>query len=132
MTVPLLILSVFALGLGALARGSLLDKLPGNAAEHETIVIAVSIAVALGGIALGFLIYRGRARLAKRRIRWRSSRLNASFGLMRFTRPPLAGFGRCSLSSVSNSTRCCYLSATLPWKSLPESAPVLPSGATAS
>ena len=61
MTVPLLILSVFALGLGALARGSLLDKLPGNAAEHETIVIAVSIAVALGGIALGFLIYRGRA-----------------------------------------------------------------------
>ena len=61
MTVPLLILSVFALGLGALARGSLLAKLPGAAAEHETIVIAVSIAVALGGIALGFLIYRGRA-----------------------------------------------------------------------
>ena len=62
MTVPLLILSVFALGLGALARGSLLDKLPpGNAVKHETIVIAVSIAVALGGIALGFLIYRGRA-----------------------------------------------------------------------
>ena len=61
MTVPLLILSVFALGFGALARGSLLDKLPGNAVNHETIVIAVSIAVALGGIALGFLIYRGRA-----------------------------------------------------------------------
>ena len=62
MTVPLLILSVFALGLGALAKGSLLDKLPpGNAVKHETIVIAVSIAVALGGIALGFLIYRGRA-----------------------------------------------------------------------
>ena len=61
MTVPLLILSVFALGLGALARGSLLAKLPGDAAEHKTIVIAVSIAVALGGIALGFLIYRRRA-----------------------------------------------------------------------
>ena len=61
MTVPLLILSVFALGLGALAKGSLLAKLPGDAAEHETIVIAVSIAVALGGIALGFLIYRRRA-----------------------------------------------------------------------
>ena len=62
MTVPLLILSVFALGLGALAKGRMLDKLPpGNAVKHETIVIAVSIAVALGGIALGFLIYRGRA-----------------------------------------------------------------------
>jgi len=61
MTVPLLILSLFALGLGALAKGSLLAKLPGDAAEHETIVIAVSIAVALGGIALGFLIYRRRA-----------------------------------------------------------------------
>ena len=60
-TVPLLILSIFALGLGALAKGTLLKTLPpGNPAAHETIVIAVSVTVALGGIALGFLIYRGR------------------------------------------------------------------------
>ena len=62
MTVPLLILSVFALGLGALAKDTLLDTLQGTpAADHKSIVIAVSIAAALGGIALGFLIYRGRA-----------------------------------------------------------------------
>ena len=64
MTVPLLILSVFALGLGALAKDYLMDHLPpykNPVAEHETIVIIVSIAVALGGIALGFLIYRSRA-----------------------------------------------------------------------
>jgi NADH-quinone oxidoreductase subunit L len=62
MTVPLLILSVFALGLGALAKSTLLETLPGPpAADHKSIVIAVSIAAALGGIALGFLIYRERA-----------------------------------------------------------------------
>ena len=62
MTVPLLILSVFALGLGALARGSILELFPGKpVTPHPGTVIAVSIAVALGGIALGFLIYRGRA-----------------------------------------------------------------------
>ena len=61
MTVPLVILALFALGLGGLAKDSVLAKLPGEAAQHETIVIVVSIAVALGGIALGWLIYRGRA-----------------------------------------------------------------------
>ena len=61
MTIPLLILSIFALGLGALVKNSLLETLPGDPAKHETIVITVSIAVALGGIALGVLIYRGRA-----------------------------------------------------------------------
>jgi len=62
MTVPLLILSVFALGLGALARGSILELFPGKpVTPHPGTVVAVSIAVALGGIALGFLIYRGRA-----------------------------------------------------------------------
>jgi len=61
MTVPLVILALFALGLGGLAKDSVLAKLPGEAAQHETIVIAVSMAVALGGIALGWLIYRGRA-----------------------------------------------------------------------
>ena len=64
MTVPLLILSVFALALGALAKDYLMDHLPpykNPVAEHDTIVIIVSIAVALGGIALGFLIYRSRA-----------------------------------------------------------------------
>ena len=61
MTVPLLILSVFALGLGALAKGSILELFPGKpVTPHPGTVIAVSIAVALGGIALGFLIYRGR------------------------------------------------------------------------
>ena len=61
MTVPLVILALFALGLGGLAKDSVLANLPGEAPEHETIVIVVSIAVALGGIALGWLIYRGRA-----------------------------------------------------------------------
>ena len=62
MTVPLLILSVFALGLGALAKGSILELFPGKpVTPHPGTVIAVSIAAALGGIALGFLIYRGRA-----------------------------------------------------------------------
>ncbi len=61
MTVPLVILAVFALGLGGLARGSVLAKLPGETAHHTTVVLAVSIAVALGGILLGWLIYRGRA-----------------------------------------------------------------------
>ena len=62
MTVPLLILSVFALGLGALAKGDILKLLPGNPVlPHPGTVVAISIAVALGGIALGFMIYRGRA-----------------------------------------------------------------------
>jgi len=61
MTVPLVILALFALGLGGLVKDSVLANLPGEAAQHETIVIVVSIAVALGGIALGWLIYRGRA-----------------------------------------------------------------------
>ena len=61
MTVPLLILSVFALSLGALAKGDILKLLPGNPVlPHPGTVVAISIAVALGGIALGFLIYRGR------------------------------------------------------------------------
>ena len=60
MTVPLVILAVFALGLGVLVHGSVFDKLPGEPAEHETIVIVVSVVVALGGIALGWLIYSGR------------------------------------------------------------------------
>ena len=60
MTVPLIILAVFALGLGALAHGTVFDKLPGVAAKHETIVIVISVVVALGGIALGWLVYRGR------------------------------------------------------------------------
>jgi len=60
MTVPLVILAVFALGLGALAHGTVFDKLPGEAAQHDTIIIVVSVVVALGGIALGWLIYGGR------------------------------------------------------------------------
>ena len=60
MTVPLVILALFALGLGGLAKGSVLAKLPGETAHHTTVVLAVSVAVALGGIALGWLIYRGR------------------------------------------------------------------------
>jgi NADH-quinone oxidoreductase subunit L len=60
MTVPLVILAVFALGLGALAHGIVLDKLPGEAAKHETIIVVVSVIVALSGIALGWLIYSGR------------------------------------------------------------------------
>jgi NADH-quinone oxidoreductase subunit L len=60
MTIPLVILAVFALGLGALVHSTVFDKMPGEAAKHETIVIAVSIAVALGGILIGWLIYRGR------------------------------------------------------------------------
>jgi NADH:ubiquinone oxidoreductase subunit 5 (subunit L)/multisubunit Na+/H+ antiporter MnhA subunit len=60
MTVPLVILALFALGLGGLAKGSVLAKLPGETAHHTTVVLAVSIAVALGGILLGWLIYRGR------------------------------------------------------------------------
>jgi NADH-quinone oxidoreductase subunit L len=60
MTVPLVILAVFALGLGALAYGTVFDNLPHQKYEHKPIVIAVSIAVALGGILIGWLIYRGR------------------------------------------------------------------------
>jgi len=63
MTVPLLILSVFALGLGALVKNSLMEHLhpfKNPPVEHEMIVIVISVLVALGGIVLGFLIYRGQ------------------------------------------------------------------------
>ena len=60
MTVPLVILAVFALGLGALAHETVFDKLAGAAASQKTIVIVVSVAVALGGILIGWLVYRGR------------------------------------------------------------------------
>ncbi len=60
MTVPLVILAVFALGLGALAYHTVFDKLPGEPAKHETIVIVISVVIALGGIALGWMVYRGR------------------------------------------------------------------------
>lgn len=63
MTVPLVVLAAFALGLGALAKGSLLTRLPnlnGMPAEHTGMVLAVSLAVALGGILIGWLVYRGR------------------------------------------------------------------------
>ena len=60
MTVPLIILAVAALGLGALLHHTIFDKLPGSAAPHETIVLVVSIAVALGGILIGWLFYGGR------------------------------------------------------------------------
>ena len=60
MTVPLVILAVFALGLGWLVRDAIFDKLPGSAAPHETIIIVVSLVVALGGILIGWLFYGGR------------------------------------------------------------------------
>ena len=60
MTVPLIILAVFALGLGALAHETVFEKLTGTAAPHKTIVIVVSVAVALGGILIGWLFYGGR------------------------------------------------------------------------
>ena len=62
MTIPLVILALFALGLGGLAKDSVLANLPLDETElHTTIVLVVSVAVALGGIALGWLVYRGRA-----------------------------------------------------------------------
>jgi NADH-quinone oxidoreductase subunit L len=60
MTVPLIILAVAALGLGWLAHETVFEKLPGSAAPHETIIIVVSVAVALGGILIGWLLYGGR------------------------------------------------------------------------
>jgi len=60
MTVPLVILAVFALALGAISRGTIFDKLPHVQYEHNDFVIVVSVVVALGGIALGWMIYRGR------------------------------------------------------------------------
>ena len=60
MTVPLIILAVAALGLGALAHEPVFEKLPGSAAPHGIIVIVVSVAVALGGILIGWLFYGGR------------------------------------------------------------------------
>jgi len=65
--VPLMILAVFALGLGMLAKEGLLIKLPnlpGMPAKHVTIVMVVCTVVSLGGILLGWLVYRGR-RLGK-------------------------------------------------------------------
>ena len=67
MTVPLIVLAVFALGLGVLVRGSLLTKLPnlpGMPAKHVTVIIVVCTVVSLGGILLGWLVYSGR-RLGK-------------------------------------------------------------------
>lgn len=64
MTVPLIILAVAALGLGALAHEPVFEKLPGSAAPHGTIVIVVSVAVALGGILIGWLVY-GRRKLGE-------------------------------------------------------------------
>ena len=60
MTVPLVILAVFALGLGAISRGTIFNQLPSVQYEHNNFVVAVSVAVSLGGIALGWMIYRGR------------------------------------------------------------------------
>jgi len=60
MTAPLVILALFALGMGMFFETSIFAKLQGEVI-HDKFVIAVSMAVALGGIALGWLIYRGRA-----------------------------------------------------------------------
>jgi len=60
MTVPLVILAVFALGLGAISKGTILNQLPRAQYVHNNFVIAVSVAVSLGGIVLGWMIYRGR------------------------------------------------------------------------
>jgi NADH-quinone oxidoreductase subunit L len=60
MTAPLVILALFALGMGMVFETSIFAKLQGKVI-HDSFVIAVSMAVALGGIALGWLIYRGRA-----------------------------------------------------------------------
>ena len=57
MTVPLVILAVFALGLGAFVRYGLL---PEKFEAHGKIVFIVSLVVALGGILLGWLVYSGR------------------------------------------------------------------------
>ena len=60
MTAPLVILALFALGMGMVFETSIFAKLQGKVI-HDNFVIAVSMAVSLGGIALGWLIYRGRA-----------------------------------------------------------------------
>ena len=60
MTTPLVILALFALGMGMVLEKSIFAKLQGKLI-HDNFVIAVSMAVALGGIALSWLIYRGRA-----------------------------------------------------------------------
>jgi len=63
MTAPLVILAVFAILLGVVAKGSVLKNL-GGGAEHKFIVIAISWAVALGGIGIGWLVY-GKRRLGE-------------------------------------------------------------------
>ncbi len=60
MTAPLVILALFALGMGMVLEETIFAKLQGKPI-HDNFVIAVSMVVALGGIALGWLIYRGRA-----------------------------------------------------------------------
>ncbi len=60
MTVPLVILAVFALGMGGLFGGALQAKLGAIHAAHPFPVIATSWAVALGGMLLGWVIYSGR------------------------------------------------------------------------
>jgi len=63
-TAPLVVLSLFALAFGGLARHwGILEYLePGfHAPEHSSLVMAVGLAVALGGILAGWLVYGRRA-----------------------------------------------------------------------
>jgi NADH-quinone oxidoreductase subunit L len=65
MTVPLVILAVFALFMGIISEKKyhILHYLSGvEFHQHETIVVVVSYIIALGGIALGLLVY-ARARM---------------------------------------------------------------------
>jgi len=60
MTVPLVILAVFALFLGVISEKKyhVLDYLSGvHVHQHETIVVVISVIIALGGIGLGLLVY---------------------------------------------------------------------------
>ena len=60
MTVPLVILAVFALTMGYISEKTyhILDYLSGvHVHQHETIVVVISYIIALGGIALGLLVY---------------------------------------------------------------------------
>ncbi|MBI96984.1 MAG: NADH-quinone oxidoreductase subunit L [Verrucomicrobiales bacterium] len=59
MTMPLCILAVFALGMGAVFEGTLFQKFEGKIL-HPQFVIMVSIAVAVGGVVIGWLVYAGR------------------------------------------------------------------------
>ena len=59
MTMPLCILAVFALGMGAVFEGALFEKFKGEIL-HPKFVIMVSIVVAVGGVAIGWLVYASR------------------------------------------------------------------------